>query len=204
MTDNEQSTKLQRLSWLILGSTAIVIGAATVLFVLPAETGFDPTGFGKATGLVQIANPEASKFLERGKMRNGVLTSSVRRLPAEPGVQDNWTYDVPPYGEIELKYKLDKGAAITFSWEADGPLNYDMHAHPFDGGEELTESYVISKDGQQMGRYVAAFSGIHGWHWQNRGLKTVRITLQASGKIAGSLLISGPEQQERSIVAAAK
>lgn len=204
MTDEDLRTNLNRLSCLILGSVTILVGTAIVLFVLPAETGFDPTGFGKATGLVEIANPGASKFLDRGKKREGVLISSAQPLPAEQGLRDNWTYELPPYGEIELKYILEKGAAITFSWEADGPLNYDMHAHPFNGGENLTESYAISKGRRQSGRYVAAFSGIHGWHWQNRGLKTAQLTLAASGKITGAKLIDGPTEQDRPLTPAAK
>ncbi|MEP7349910.1 MAG: hypothetical protein ABI668_08175 [Sphingorhabdus sp.] len=204
MTNNDQSSGIRRRSILLAAGATLVLGIVAVLFVLPAETGIDPTGFGKATGLLEIANPEANKLLERGKKRKGVLTSSAKPLAAEPGVGDHWTYDLQPYGEIELKYILDKGAPITFTWSADGSLNYDMHAHPFDGGADLTESYAIAKGDRQSGRYVAAFSGIHGWHWQNRSLQPVRLTVDASGKIAGAKLFNGPTEQDRPLTPAGK
>ena len=185
---------------IILASCAVLaLGAIGVLFVLPAETGIDPTGFGETSGLTNIANPAAGKFLERGLKREGVFTPSASPLTPEPGVSDHWTHVLHPYEEIELKYMLDKGAPITFAWSADAPLAFDMHAHPFDGGEELTESYAIDKADHQSGRYVAAFSGIHGWHWQNRSMAPVRLTLDASGKISGSKMLDGRSEQDRAL-----
>lgn len=200
MKDDQPIDGSKRRKTIILASCALLaLGAIGVLFVLPAETGIDPTGFGKASGLSEIANPEAGKFLERGLKREGVFTPTATPPAPEPGVSDHWTYELHPYQEIELKYVLDKGAAITFSWSADGPLNYDMHAHPFEGGEALTESYAIDKGERQSGRYVAAFSGIHGWHWQNRSMTPVRITLDASGTIKGSKLLDGRSEEDRAL-----
>lgn len=181
---------------LVAGATAT---AVAVLFVLPSEFGIDPTGFGKASGLTQMANPQANATLERGRKRSNVL--STGQFAPEPGARDHWTYELGPYEEIELKYVLDKGAPMTFAWHATGPLNFDMHAHPFDGGEAVTESYAIARGNGQSGRYVAAFSGIHGWHWQNRSLASVRLTLDASGTIKGSKLIGGPEEIDRPLTA---
>jgi len=72
-----------------------------------------------------------------------------------------------------------------------------MHAHPFDGGEDFTESYAVTRADQQAWRYVAAFSGIHGWHWQNRTTSVVHITLNTSGKIKGSKLFGPHGEQDR-------
>lgn len=171
--------------------------AAVVLFVLPAETGIDPTGFGKSSGLASMANPQADEALKRGQQHPGAFTASTGTLAAEPGPKDRFTYELAPYEEIELKYVLDEGAPITFSWKADGALNYDMHAHPFAGGEALTESYAVARADQQAGRYVAAFAGIHGWHWQNRTLSTVHLTLDTSGRIKGSKLFGPHGEQDR-------
>lgn len=176
-------------------ATGAALAAVVVLFVLPSEFGIDPTGFGKASGLTQMANPLANETLERGRKRSNVL--STGQFAPEPGASDHWTYELGPYEEIELKYVLDKDAPMTFAWRADGPLNFDMHAHPFDGGEAVTESYAVARGNGQSGRYVAAFSGIHGWHWQNRSLATVLLTLDASGTIKGSRLIGGPEELDR-------
>jgi hypothetical protein len=184
---------------LLWGAGLAVAGAAAVviLFVLPAETGIDPTGFGKSSGLAKMANPKAEEALKRGRQHPDAFTASDAAPPAEPGLKDHFTHELAPYEEIELKYALDEGAPIMFSWQADGPLNYDMHAHPFEGGEALTESYAVSRGDRQAGRYVAAFSGIHGWHWQNRTMSTVHLTLDTSGKIKGSKLFGTQGQQDR-------
>ncbi|MBU0555018.1 MAG: hypothetical protein KKD64_07015 [Alphaproteobacteria bacterium] len=170
-----------------------------MIFVLPAELGIDPTGLGKQSGLTEMANPQAGEALERGRKRTGVLTPSQTAPAAEPGASDHWTYVLGPYEEVELKYTLDKGGAIAFAWRADGSLNYDMHAHPFEGGEALTESYAVAKGDSQSGRYVAAFSGIHGWHWQNRSVSPVTLTLNTSGQIKGSMLMDGRQEQDRAL-----
>lgn len=186
---------------LILG-TGLVLGlgaAAIVLFILPAETGVDVTGFGKASGLSKMANPEADAALKRGQNHPQAYVATNGVPSAEPGPSDHFTYELLPYEEIELKYVLDEKAPIAFSWSADGSLNYDFHAHPFAGGEALTESYAVDKGDRQAGRYTAAFSGIHGWHWQNRTLSTVHLTLDASGRIKGSKLFGSQGAQDREI-----
>jgi len=83
---------------------------------------------------------------------------------------------------------------VVFDWRATKPVRYDMHAHPFEGGEALTESYSVSDAARMRGRYTAAFSGIHGWYWQNRNLETITLTLDASGAIKASTIFgqSGP------------
>lgn len=198
MTNEPLPTQPPRRDLFVTAGAALVIGTAVaVLFVLPAETGIDPTGAGKATGLTRIANPDADRFLERGRKRQGVFTPSETPLPAEAGASDHWQFELHPYESIELKYVIDEGGAINFNWSASAPLNYDMHAHPFDGGEELTESYSIAKADHLGGHYVAAFSGIHGWHWQNRGFETVKLELTASGAIKGSKLIESRGEQDR-------
>lgn len=198
MSDLQTPAGQARNKALLLGiAAAVALTAIGVVFVLPAETGIDPTGLGEKTGLTQIANPQASEFLARGLKRQGVFAPSPAMPRAEPGVADHWTHVIHPYEEIELKYVLDQGAPITFAWSADGPLNVDMHAHPFEGGEALTESYAVTRTDRQAGRYVAAFSGIHGWHWQNRGMAPVTLTLDASGKIAGSKLLGRSEQDRQ-------
>ena len=92
----------------------------------------------------------------------------------------------------------------TFFWQATGPLDYDMHAHPFDGGTDLTESYAIEQADHLGGRYVAPFTGIHGWYWQNRSLERVTLTLDASGNITGSKLFGPFGEQDRELTPQAK
>lgn len=196
-TANERRSRSGRTRLLLAGAAVAGLAVAIVVFVLPAETGIDPTGLGEAGGLTEMANPGVGEFLERGSKRSGVFTPTTGSPQAEPGVTDHWEHELGPFEEIELKYDLAEGAPISFRWSATGPLNYDMHAHPFDGGEALTESYAITKGDSLAGRYVAAFSGIHGWHWQNRSTQTVKLTLDASGKIDGSRLFGQGGEQRR-------
>ena len=175
---------------MIGGAMAAVAAAIVILFVLPAETGFDPLGTGKATGLDKIANPDNPE-LERGMQRTGVLMLAETRPEPAPGITDVWEYELAPFESIEFKYTLPEGQPVTFHWEASEPLNYDMHGHPFEGGEALTESYSIDKAQAMQGTYVPAFTGIHGWYWDNRNADNVTLRLEASGPIEASTIF-GP------------
>ncbi|EGY02631.1 hypothetical protein AZA_87739 [Nitrospirillum viridazoti Y2] len=168
-----------------------------MLFVLPAEFDIDPTGFGRFTGLTKIANPGMSPEQKRGALRTGVLTPLAGTLTPEPGKTDHWEFELDPYAGIELKYDLAEGKAMTFRWRATGPLHYDMHAHPFVGGTALTESYSVSEASSMQGRYVAAFTGIHGWYWQNRSMELVKLTLDASGGITGARIFDAAGEHKR-------
>jgi hypothetical protein len=193
----------RRAIWIGTAAALLAGGAIVVMFVLPAEYGIDPTGVGKATGLIKIAEPD-NIYLERGLKRKGVFTPSDTPPSPEPGAKDHWTFELAPYEGIELKYVIAEGKPVSFFWSATGPLNYDMHAHPFKGGTDLTESYSIEKRDHLGGRYVAAFTGIHGWHWQNRGTQTVRLTLDASGGITGSKIFDTVGEHDRELTPPAK
>lgn len=199
MNAEAPAKKSGRRKLLIAAGVIATAGAVVVLFVLPAETGVDLTGFGTASGLSTMANPGAAETLKRGSQREGVFTPGDVQPGTGPGLQDHWEFDLKPFEEIELKYVVDRDGPIAFKWAATGPLNFDMHAHPFDGGDKVTESYAIDKASTQSGRYVAAFSGIHGWHWQNRTLETVHLTLDASGSIKGSKLFDASGEHERQL-----
>lgn len=183
---------------LLLGIVAAVVvaAAALVAFILPAEYGIDPTGVGKALGVTKLSEPAMSEEQIRGAKRTGVLTLSEQPLQREAW-DDEWQVTLAPYQGVELKYTLDEGAAIDFEWEASDTVEYDLHSHPFEGGPEMTESYAVD-DGQRMqGRYVAAFSGLHGWYWQNRNLADVTVTIRAAGPIEGSTVFEMGVPTER-------
>jgi hypothetical protein len=185
---------------LIGGAVAVVAAAAIVVCaVLPAEYGIDPTGVGKALGLTKIAAP-VSQELERGKKRTGVLTLSGTPLAPLPGAADHYEIVLPPYQSIEMKYVIAQGDAIVFDWRATAPVHVDMHAHPFDGGTALTESYTIEDAvAGQSGRYVAPFTGIHGWYWQNRSIGDVTVTVDASGAMTGSKTFDSSGEHDRAL-----
>ncbi len=195
---NDTSTTSSRTPLIVSGVVALM-AAIAVMFVLPAETGWDPTGVGKATGLVKIANPDNPE-LERGMQRmeeQDVLLLSDTAPDPEEGVVDVWEYELTPFEAVEFKYTVPEGGRVAFRWEGGADLNYDMHAHPFDGGEEMTESYGVSEAQLMQGVYIAPFTGIHGWYWQNRNLDNVTIRLETSGAMTHSTIYSSGGVRER-------
>jgi hypothetical protein len=184
---------------LLIGSLAAIAVAAValVVFVLPAEYGIDPTGAGRALGLTKLAEPQMNEEQLRGARRTGVLTLSDQPLQRDQW-DDEWQVVLGPYEGIELKYTLDEGGAMDFEWEATDTVEYDLHSHPFEGGTELTESYAVDEGERMQGRYVAAFTGLHGWYWQNRNLEDVTLTVRAAGPIRGStvFVMGAPSERE--------
>lgn len=221
MTQTEPTVPTSRKK-VIFGSlaAAALAGVIVVGFVLPAEFGIDPIGLGKATGLSGLSEENMPIELQRGMAREGVLLaadvpiqpeglqSEFAPILAEEGVpapdaadvkSDRFTFELLPYEGIELKYELAEGAPLLFAWHATAPLDYDMHAHPYDGGVELTESYSITDSPSQSGVYVAPFTGIHGWYWQNRTLDNVTLTLDATGAISASYTFDPAGQHDRAL-----
>lgn len=206
---------------LIGGAVAVLAAVGVVGFVLPAEFGIDPTGIGKATGVLKMSDTEDTNiYLERGLARTGVMfpldapvpvdaqpaklaeVLAANGLPAVPAAamkSDRFTFELLPYEGIELKYELNAGSPIVFTWQGTGPLDYDQHGHPYEGGEELTESYSITKAPTQSAVYVAPFTGIHGWYWQNRTLEPVTLTLDATGAIVKSYTFDRAGQHDREL-----
>ena len=204
---------------LLVGTGAAVAIAAVglVVFVLPAEYGIDPTGAGAALGLTQLSEGgKENIYLKRGQARTNVLfpldaaatpdEGTLRKLLAEKGAafpaeakaqSDRFQIELLPYEGIELKYVLDQGAPMVFSWHATAPVNVDMHSHPFDGGTEATESFVIADLPTQTAVYVAPFNGIHGWYWQNRTMQPVTLTLDATGAMSGSKIFDPAGEHDR-------
>jgi len=172
----------------------LVAAIALVFFILPAERGLDLTGSGEKSGLTNLAEAAEMTELERGALREGVLTLSNQTIHT-----DRWERELAPYEAVEFKYTMEEGQPLIFNWRATSPVNYDMHSHPFEGGEELTESYGVGEAQAMQGLYVAPFTGIHGWYWQNRTLDTVTVTLETTGGFTHSTIFEGGMPQERPI-----
>lgn len=199
-----------------------VAAVAMVFFVLPAEFGIDPTGFGEKAGLTGLAagGSGTNIYLERGLKRKNVLfpldagakpdAATLRATLAGKGMAvpasaefqtDHWEYELLPYDQIEMKYKLAKGQSMIFEWHAPVPLHYDMHSVPDQGGNPATESFVISDAPVQTAVYVAPFTGIHGWFWQNQTLNPVTVTVDATGAFAGAVIFDQAGEHPRELTA---
>ena len=201
----------------IAGAVAVA-AVALVVFILPAEYGIDPTGAGKALGLNKLSGPEENIYLKRGEARTNVLfpldgpaqadEATLRKVladnqlsvPADARIRsDRYEFELLPYEGIELKYELAEGAPMIFAWRTTDQVNYDMHAHPYEGGVDLTESYVITDAPAQTAVYRAPFTGIHGWYWQNRTLKAVNLTLDATGAFTASKIFDQSGEHDRAL-----
>ena len=191
---------------LIIGGAIAIVAAVgiAIAFVLPAEFGIDPTGLGRLTGLISISNLATRPELERGSKRKGVLTLLDQAPAAEAGNRDRWEFELSAYDSIEFKYTVSEGERMAFTWRSSQPLHYDMHAHPFEGGVDLTESYGVGDAVIMHGRYVAPFNGIHGWYWQNRSLKPVKLILEATGGFSTSTIFDSAGEHARPIVPTAE
>lgn len=173
---------------LLLTGTALALSACSEPEPQPVEA-----------EAAEEAEPEMSE-LEMGMRRmenEKVLVLSEAPLDPLEGVQDEWEYTLAPFESIEFKYTIAEDEPIVFQWQATDEVHYDMHSHPFDGGTELTESYGIDDAEEMHGEYIPAFTGIHGWFWENRTLEDVTVRLKASGVMTNSTIFSGVGSVER-------
>ena len=181
-------------------------GALAVFFVLPAETGWDPTGVGGALGLTEIAEP-TNLELERGMARmeqQDVLTLSETALPASDGVTDVWEYELLPFESVEFKYTMPEGQPMTFHWEGTESAGL-RHARPSLRRWSGSDGKLRVDSAQQMnGIYTPAFTGIHGWFWENRTMDNVTLRLEASGAMTQATVFTSAGEQDRPLEGAAE
>ena len=154
----------RKLIWPVLASLGGAI-ALLVLWVLPAEFGVDPTGFGRLTGLSGLAAEESHAF-EADESRP---------------VTETQRFELLGFESLEFKFAMQEDAGMVFSWSATAPLHYDMHAEPEGGEEGEAYSYAAGDADRQDGTYVAEFAGEHGWYWANETANPITIELEATG-----------------------
>jgi len=185
----------------LIKSTLIAAGIALVLLVtviLPAEYGIDPTRIGRVLGLtpmgevkMQLAK-EAAAEEPAGAAAAAPATPAAVSTPqpaapvaAAPAAADSAASHVtqialaPGQGR-EIKLAMRQGARVNFEWTvAGGVVNFDTHADrpgtPYHGYEKGQAQQSDS------GELVAAFDGMHGWFWRNRGGTPVTTTLRTTG-----------------------
>ena len=182
----------------LLRSTLVAAAVAIVLLVtvvMPAEYGVDPTGVGRLLGLTEMGEIKVALAKEAAMSDSLVAAGAVApdSAPAAPvmaGVQGS-TPDSLVHSHVteivlrpnegkEIKLMMRKDARATYSWSTDrGVVNYDTHA---DGpGIEYHGYAKGTAKRSDEGVLVAAFDGMHGWFWRNRGTETVTVTLRTKG-----------------------
>jgi hypothetical protein len=182
----------------LLRSTLIAAAAAAVLLVtvvLPAEYGVDPTGVGRVIGLtemgeIKMALAREAAAAEAAPAQTAAVLSSdatsnaapeATSAPSPAGSSDEVSITLQPGEGREIKLEMREGATVDFTWVVDGGLvNSDTH------GDRPGLSYHGYARGTAQssdeGVLVAAFDGMHGWFWRNRGAQPVTVTLRTSGE----------------------
>jgi hypothetical protein len=186
----------------LLRSTLIAAAVAAVLLVtvvLPAEYGVDPTGVGRVIGLTEMgeikmelareaaaaetapgAVPTQAPAVASEEPAAGETPVLAAETPTAPST-DEVSITLTPGQGREIKLEMREGASVQYAWVVDGGVvNYDTH------GDRPGLSYHGYAKGTAQssdeGVLVAAFDGMHGWFWRNRGRQPVTVTLRTSGE----------------------
>lgn len=190
----------------LIKSTLIALAIAVVLLVtvvLPAEYAIDPTRIGRVLGLTQMGEVKMALAKEAAAEEAAGATAApatpaavstpqpaapVAAAPAagapaaaaDSGSSHVTEIALEPGQGREIKLAMREGARVNFEWTvAGGVVNFDTHADrpgtPYHGYEKGQGR------ASQSGELVAAFDGMHGWFWRNRGREPVTVTLRTRG-----------------------
>jgi hypothetical protein len=155
----------------LLTSLAALLVALVLLVVvvLPAEYGWDPTGSGKALGLLGLSGE--------------AVPTPLRDQPAGYR-RDRVEFQLSPFEFVEYGYRMAEGAGLVYSWRASGEVLYNFHSQPDGMAPDYAESFARARASRHSGTYLAPFDGTHGWFFQNRGEADVTITLEVAGFVS--------------------
>jgi hypothetical protein len=186
----------------IVKATVIALAVALVILfttVLPAEYGIDPLKTGALLGLTGL-----SKAAETSTA--GRATPAVAGIyTAQPRIYKVDTEDLAlrPGDGVEIKYHMQKGAAMVYAWKADGKVQFEFHGEPDQKPRpDYFESYELdNKIGQDhsFGSFTAPTTGIHGWFWENKGKKEVQIHLTTAGFFDSAKMFAGGPGEDLTI-----
>jgi hypothetical protein len=212
MSESEHQQDKPSQANLLKGALLALVAAivVTVLFVLPAEYGVDPTGIGAKLGLLDIA---ATAETLQGSSSDGssmTIEGSWPGIPTaeefdfyEPDIlgdpfsrtqsakfrSDKLTIELDVGEQTEYKAIMKQGDAFVYHWRLDkGTTVYtDFHADPGENAaaagypDQYYIRYAESETGESSGSLVAPFDGNHGWYWLNIEEEPITITLEVHG-----------------------
>src|SRR5678816_3104374 len=169
----------------VLGAALLVAGLILVMFILPAEFAVDPLGTGAKLGLLplgEVGQQVDALNRQAGEASKAGGAGAIVATQDKPFQQESVDFKLAPHEGMEYKYRLDKGEALHYSWNASGPVNYEFHAEPDGAPAGYAQTYEKkSAQLQATGTLTAPFPGIHGWYWENTTDKEVTVTLKSAG-----------------------
>ena len=195
MTEGQVARPPSRGRIMLLSLGALTIASLiVVLFVLPAEFHRDPTGFGKFTGIDQLAGPEVISAADLAS-NSGAETATPTRYYDTPFRTDLIEITLQPeekgMNDLEYKVKMKAGATLTYSWTVTGDeehpdwFYFDFHAEsrPIPAGQTQPTviEYLQATGNKSAGSLIAPIDGIHGWYLQNQSDKPVVVHMKLSG-----------------------
>lgn len=173
------------------GGALLVALLLLFTIVLPAEYGYDPLGTGKALGLTVISQaPESSPpAASAAPVVKGAYTEESKIFK-----YDSQDFLLPAGDGMEMKYHMQKGASMLYTWKADGNLEFEFHGEPdVKPSKGYYESYELDKAGKaaSYGSFVAPSTGIHGWYFKNNSKQEIKFHLNVAGYIDGAKMFAG-------------
>jgi hypothetical protein len=196
----------------IAKATAIALVVAVVILftaVLPAEYGIDPLKTGKLLHLTDLAKASESKVAAKAEPQAVVGARPVAApagiYSAQPAVfkTDSEDLSLMPGEGVEIKYHMQKGAGMLYSWKATGPVAFEFHGEPDNKpNKDYFESYELNDQAgsdHSYGSFTAPSTGIHGWFWENKGKKEVQIHLVTAGFYDHAKMMAGDEKVDLTI-----
>ena len=175
----------------------VAAGLVTLLFILPAEFGKDPTGVGSLLGLTRLGAKPA--IVQRSLPMEGEFPAVVMNFdeyePPLIGLPFASSHDAPfssktfsislqPGEQVEYKAVMEQGDMLLYSWTSDAAEVYcDFHGDPAtrDGYPKgYFVRYAESETPAAQGSIVAPFDGNHGWYWLNYNEEAITIELSVS------------------------
>jgi len=170
--------------------------AAVLLFaaILPAEYGYDPLHTGAALGLTELSKATAAK-------PDPSAVPATTNTP-QPKIYkvDSEDFLLTPGQSVELKYHMQKGAVMVYSWKASAKLMFEFHGEPDQKpNPDYYDSYElddkVGKD-QAHGSFTAPSTGIHGWFWQNKTDQRVEMHLATAGFYDSAKMFAGGDPED--------
>jgi hypothetical protein len=184
----------------IAKATGIALAVALVLLftaVLPAEYGIDPLKTGKLLHLTDLAKATESKPEPRTAVGARPTAAPAGIYTAQPSSYkvDSEDLSLGPGEGVEIKYHMQKGAGMVYSWKASGNVAFEFHGEPDNKpNKDYFESYELNdKVGADhyYGAFTAPTTGIHGWFWENKSKKQVEIHLTTAGFYDSAKMYAG-------------
>jgi len=178
------STEIKQRLAVAAGAALLAAGLILVMFVLPAEFAVDPLGTGARLGLLPlgVVGQQVDQLNKDAATAGAAGQTALVVGQEKPFQQESVDFTLKPREGMEYKYRLDKGEALLYSWNATAPVNYEFHAEPDGAPAGYAQTYE-KKTAQSgaSGTLTAPFPGIHGWYWENTTDQAVTVTLKTAG-----------------------